>query len=188
MQRTLFLILISAAIGAQAQDVPQRKSGLWEVKRSPTDAHPLQMCVEEKNDNAFRFLAEGKHKENCKVEKLAHEGDKWVVDAVCTLASHKTTAKTHAVVTGKFDSQYKIESTSTFEQPVQQKTGTSAVIEQRWTGPCKPDQRPGDVILADGRKVYLIAEDKAEGKGQRAKQSAQEKKKSKNKTTPAATQ
>ena len=70
MQRTtLFLIVISAAIAAQAQDVPHRKSGLWEIKRSPTDAHPLQMCVEEKNDNALRFLAEGKHKESCKVEK-----------------------------------------------------------------------------------------------------------------------
>src|SRR5262249_32134699 len=188
MQRkTLFLILISAAIAAQAQDVPHRKSGLWEIKRSPTDAHPLQMCVEEKGDNALRFLAEGKHKESCKVEKLAHEGDKWVVDAVCMLASHKTTTKTHAVVTGKFDSQYKIESTSTFDKPIQEKTGTSAVIEQRWTGPCKPDQRPGDVILADGRKVNLAAEDKAVAKEQRVRQRAQERKKHKTTSAPAET-
>jgi hypothetical protein len=175
-----------SATPAQAEELPKRKSGLWEVKRSPTDAHPLQMCVEEKSDNAFRFLAEGKHKEACKVDKFAREGDKWIVGATCTLANHKITAKTHAVVTGKFDSAYKIESTSTFEQPVKEKTGTSAVIEQRWTGPCKPDQRPGDVILADGRKVNLVAEAKVEGRKQRVEERAGGKKKKT--TTPAATQ
>jgi Protein of unknown function (DUF3617) len=193
MRRTIvLLVLILGASLAQAEDLPKRKSGLWEVKRSPTDPHPLQMCVEEKTDNAFRWLVEAKHKESCKVDKLAREGDKWVVDAVCTLANHKTTAKTHAVVTGKFDSAYKIESTSAFDPPLHGKTEGKAVIEQRWTGPCKPDQRPGDVILADGRKVNLIAEAKAEArndakteaKGQRKKRSAPEKKK----TTPPATQ
>lgn len=184
----VLLVLMLAATLAQAEELPKRKSGLWEIKRSQGDANALQLCVEEKSDNAFRFLAEGKHKESCKVDKFAREGDKWVVDATCSLANHKTMAKTHAVVTGKFDSAYKIESKSTYEQPVHGKTETSAVIEQRWTGPCKPDQKPGDAILADGRKVNLIAEAKADARAQSRQQSMDERKKKKNKTTPAATQ
>jgi hypothetical protein len=187
-QTVVLLVLVLAATLAQAEELPKRKSGLWEIKRSQGDASPLQLCVDEKSDNAFRFLAEGKHKESCKVDKSGREGDKWIVDATCTLANHKTTAKTHAVVTGKFDSAYKIESKSTFEQPVHGKTETSALIEQRWTGPCRPDQRPGDVILADGRKVNLAAEDRAAAREQRIEQSAQERKNKKNKTTPPATQ
>ena len=187
-QTVVLLVLMLAATLAQAEELPKRKSGLWEVKRTQGDANPLQMCVEEKSDNAFRFLAEGKHKESCKVDKFAREGDKWIVDATCTLANHKTTAKTHAVVTGKFDTAYKIESKSTFDQPVHGKTETSALIEQRWTGPCKPDQRPGDVILADGRKVNLVDEERAEARVQSRQQSAEERKKKKSKTTPPATQ
>jgi len=149
--------------------VPKRKSGLWEVKRSESDPHPLQWCIDEKTDNPLNQLVEGRHKEHCTIDKLDHQGDRWVVDAVCGLG-RAFTAKTHAVVTGKFDSHYKIESTSTFERPVHGKTGTKAVIEARWTGPCKSDQRPGDVILADGRKVNVIDEARA---GKKARASGQ---------------
>jgi hypothetical protein len=27
------------------------------------------------------------------------------------------------------------------------------VLDAKWTGPCKPGQRPGDVILQDGQKI-----------------------------------
>jgi hypothetical protein len=165
-QAVVLLVLILGATLAQAEDLPKRKSGSWEVKSIAGEGNPhtLQMCVDERTDDAFKQLAEGRFRENCAVDKVRRDGDKLVVDAACTLAAHRLTAKTHAVVTGKFDSEYRIESTSSFDAPVHGKTETKAVIEGRWIGPCQPGQRPGDAIFENGTKVNLIAEARAEAK------------------------
>jgi len=172
----LFLTLILAASFVQAQDVPKRKSGLWEIKRmsTRTDDQPTtsQMCVDEATDNPLRRLAEGMRSESCKTEKVRREGDRLLVDAVCNLGRAQITATTHAVITGKFDSAYKIESKSTYDPPMRGKTEGSAVLEARWLGACKPDQRPGDYILANGMK--LRASDPEEEKAA-AKAAAEEK-------------
>jgi hypothetical protein len=153
----LFLTLILAASFAQAQDVPKRKSGLWEVKRTTarTEGKPriVQMCIDEASDNAIRQLAEGMRNETCKTDKLRRDGDQLIVDAVCKLGQTYTTATTHAVITGKFDSAYNIESKSTYDPPMRGKAEGSAVLEARWLGACKPDQRPGDYILSNGLKL-----------------------------------
>jgi Protein of unknown function (DUF3617) len=168
MHRTsLFLILISVAIAAQAQDVPQRKSGLWEITRTTvrTQGKPriTQWCIDQKSDNAVHQLAEGMRNEVCAIDKMSRDGDKLVVDGVCQLGMTGATAKTHAVITGKFDSAYKVESRSTFEPPVFGKSEGTGVISARWTGPCKADQKPGDVILENGRKVH-VSDGSGEGK------------------------
>ena len=157
-QITLLLALILGAGLAQAQDVPKRKSGLWEIKVQTfrkEGVRTTQMCVDQKTDNAVRQLVEARRHESCKKVTLRREGDKQLVDAECTLGGSQTTAKTHGVITGSFDSAYKIESTSTFNEPIHGKSEGSAVIEARWTGPCQSDQKPGDVILANGTKFNL---------------------------------
>ena len=154
----LFFTLILAASFAQAQDVPKRKSGLWEIKVQSfrkEGVRTTQMCVDQKTDNAVRQLVEARGHESCKKVTLRREGDKQLFDAQCKLSGRETTAKTHGVITGSFDSAYKIESTSTFDEPVHDKSEGSAVIEARWTGPCQSDQKPGDVILANGKKFNI---------------------------------
>ena len=161
----LFLALSLAAGAVEAQDKFQRKSGLWEVKRTSTrtseQTRVYQMCIDQASDNALRQLAEGMRNERCDTSKVARNGDKLVVDAVCRLGRTGSKATTHAVVTGKFDTAYKIESTSTFDPPIQGKAQGNTVMEAKWTGPCKADQRPGDVILPNGVKMNVAADDKA---------------------------
>jgi hypothetical protein len=153
----LFLTLILAASFAQGQDVPKRKSGLWEITRTSTrtadKARLIQMCVDEATDNALRQLAEGMPRETCKTDKISRDGDKLVVESTCKL--RQSTSRTHAVITGKFDSAYKIESKSTYDPPLAGKAEGHAVLEAKWTGPCKADQRPGDMILPSGLKVHV---------------------------------
>lgn len=160
----LFTLILAASL-AQAQDVPKRKSGLWEVKRTTvrTQEKPriVQMCIDEASDNAIRQLAEGMRNETCKPDKVRREGDRLIVDAVCNLGQTRVKASTHAVITGKFDSAYKIESKSTFDPPMRGKTEGSAVLEARWLGACKPDQRPGDYILSNGLKLRASDPEKA---------------------------
>jgi hypothetical protein len=161
----LFLTLILAASVAQAQDVPKRKSGLWEVERTTvrTEGKPsiVQMCIDEASDNAIRQLAEGTRNETCKTDKVRREGDQLIVDAVCNLGKKKATATTHAVITGKFDSAYKIESKSTYDPPMHGKAEGSSVLEARWLGACKPDQRPGDYIHSNGLKLRASEPEKS---------------------------
>jgi hypothetical protein len=166
----LFFTLILAAGLAQAQDVPKRKSGLWEVSRTTvrTEGKPnmVQMCIDEASDNAIRQLAEGTRSENCKTDKLRREGDQLIVDAVCNFGRTKTT--THAVITGKFDSAYKIESKSTYDPPMRGNAEGNSVLEARWLGACKPDQRPGDYIHANGLTLRASEPESPEAKAAKA--------------------
>jgi hypothetical protein len=169
----LFFTLVLAASFAQAQDVPKRKSGLWEIKLMPTgtDDQPRtsQMCVDEATDKPLRRLAEGKRNESCQIEKMSRDGDELVIDATCKRGHHAF--KTHAVITGKFDSAYKIESKWTHDPPLVGKAEGHAVFEAKWTGPCKADQLPGDIILPSGLTVHVndeaqAAKDKAAAKAE----------------------
>ena len=66
---------------------------------------------------------------SCKTEQVSRViGDKAIVrrDVRRWQIRHQATATTHAVVTGKFDSAYKIESKSTFEPPIHGKNGRQA--------------------------------------------------------------
>ena len=33
---------------------------------------------------------------------------------------------------------------------------TNMSIETKWLGACKSDQKPGDMIMADGRKINIV--------------------------------
>ena len=154
----VLLTLILTAAFAQAQDAPKRKSGLWELKRTSTmtrgQTRVYKMCIDQASDNAFHQLAEGAQSERCKAAAPRRDGDKLIVEAVCEIGnSAPSTATTRAVITGNFDSAYKIESKSTFAPPLRGKAESTSVMEAKWTGPCKADMRPGDVILPNGNKV-----------------------------------
>src|SRR5215470_19949050 len=108
-QAALFLILIFAAALAQAQapaasESPKRKSGLWEIKnlRNEGKAWAVKICIDQATDDALLHLNGPARKESCKAGKVQRNGDQITVDAVCT--QRKSTATTHAVFTGKFDS------------------------------------------------------------------------------------
>jgi len=161
MQRTSFILLVSAlALGsAQAQEKFQRKSGLWELRRTSTvtagQVRTYQMCVDQASDNALSPLADGSPGEVCDVSKLQRNGDKLSIDAACKMPQSGALGTTHAVVSGKFDSAYKVESKTKFEPPIRGHPESDAVLEAKWTGPCKPNQRPGDVIGPRGEKSNL---------------------------------
>jgi len=160
----LFLALSLAAGAAASEDKFQRKSGLWEVKRTSTLAEGkirvMQLCIDKASDDALRQLPAGPG-DRCKLDKVRREGGKLLVDAVCDISHTRTTAKTQAVVTGSPESEYKIESRSTFDPPLRGKAEGTTVLEGKWTGACKPDQRPGDVILPNGTKINVATDDKA---------------------------
>ena len=151
-----------AAASVAAQDFPKRKSGLWEIRTSPTTGAEakarsagadLQMCIDEKTDNAMQQQTAGMTRQSCSRQDMKKSGGQTIVDSVCTFGD--TTATTHSVFTGSFDSSYRVETRSTYEPPLSGMKEGGAVIEAKWLGPCKPDQRPGDMILGNGMKINM---------------------------------
>lgn len=156
-QAALFLVLVLAVALAHADNVPKRKPGLWEVKwtdsRTADKLHVLQMCVDPATDGALQHLSGGVRKDTCEISKVRRESEQTIVEEVCRRG--KTTVTTQAVITGKLDSAYKVESKSTYDPPRGGNAGGTTSQEAHWLGPCKSDQRPGDVLLASGYRFNI---------------------------------
>lgn len=150
---SLALILLPAAFPmlAHADDAPRRKSGLWEItmqiesKQSPLPGQgPIQMCIDQAIDNLARD--QSPQKSDCQVTEVKRSGNQMNVRSVCK--SGATTATTNAVISGDFDKQYRTEMVTTYSPP-RNGVGTMKMTQDaRWLGPCKPGQKPGDVIMA----------------------------------------
>ncbi len=157
--RSAFVLLLAACVAgpALADDLPKRKSGLWEIKTGTAAtqgaAATMQMCIDEKADNVAQQQAAGAAKENCSKNEIKRSGNRMTIDSVCKFG--ESTATSHSVFTGSFDSAYRVETKSTYDPPMSGMKEGSAVIDAKWLGPCKPDQRPGDMILGNGMKVNM---------------------------------
>jgi len=142
---------------AQAFDFPKRKSGLWEIETFPSTragaSQKAQMCIDQKSDDALNQMGTGMTRQICSQSNIRREGNAIVSDSVCKFGT--TTATTHSVVTGKFESAYQVETQSTYDPPMNGMKEGSAVIKARWIGPCKSDLKPGDMILPNGTKINV---------------------------------
>jgi hypothetical protein len=135
------------ALGASS-DLPKRRSGLWEIKMSNPgvkDTQEMQQCIDEKTDDLMKNNMAGTEKPSCSKSEVRREGDKLIAESTCKLDG--STATTRAVLTGKFDSAYKADIKSTYEPPLQGVRESTAVIEAKWVGACKPGQKPGDISI-----------------------------------------
>lgn len=130
-------------------ELPKRKSGLWELKMSsaqmPVGLPMVETCVEEKADNLLE--QEDRSNQACAELVVRRDGDRFFIDTTCK--TDKTMVTSHAVVSGRFDSAYRVEIKESYNPPLLGMKESARVIEARWLGPCKPGQKPGDVALPD---------------------------------------
>ena len=78
-----------------------------------------------------------------------------VINATCQIGPMKSTSQ--SVVTGDFNSNYAVKVTSKLEgvPAAAQGAGGTTTIQARWIGACKPDQRPGDIVMANGQTMNI---------------------------------
>ncbi|BEP51103.1 DUF3617 domain-containing protein [Variovorax paradoxus] len=155
----LFTLACSTALPALAIDYPARKPGLWEIQTGDGTgakgaSQTVQQCIDAATDKALRDMGQGMGKDSCSKQELRNEGGKLVVDSVCKVGP--TTATTHAVMSGDFSSAYRMESKSSYSPPLMGRAEGSAVMEARWIGPCKADQKPGDMVMSNGMKMNVL--------------------------------
>jgi len=159
---SLIAVCVVAAAPAWALDLPPRKVGLWDLKMNfegrniPPQA--MQQCIDAETDKLMNSIGGNMRQEMCSKQDVQRVGNTIVVDSVCQIGPMTLTS--HGVITGDFNSAYTVKVTS-------KRTGgpatpgtpadgvTNMTLEAKWLSACKPDQRPGDVIMADGRKINI---------------------------------
>lgn len=154
---TTMLALANLVCNAYAEDMPKRKSGLWEI-RTQIEGMPsssvIQNCVDQNTDNIMRQRTS--EKANCSVMDIKHQGNTVNIHSVCQVdGKTPTTATTDAVITGSFDSGYKSNMTISYNPPAHGMSKTQMTQETKWLGACKPDQKPGDVIMSGKEKFNM---------------------------------
>ncbi|MHB1292644.1 MAG: DUF3617 domain-containing protein [Sulfuricella sp.] len=151
----LALAAASLAGGALAADTPKRKTGLWEIK-SQMEGMPsmgaMQQCIDQNTDDLMQQRAT-KEKPDCSVMDVKPQGSKVTMHSVCKFEG--TTATTDAVFVGAFDSAYKGDMKTRYNPPMHGVSESKMTMEAKWLGPCKPGQKPGDVIMPNMKNMNI---------------------------------
>lgn len=153
-----FLALAGTAFAADVE-YPPRKPGLWELSMAQADdpqakPHVMQQCIDAKTDAAMREAGQGVSGEACSKRDTRKEGAKIVVDSVCKMGA--TTMTSHSEISGDFGSSYRMESHTTYEPPMAGRAKGSAVMQAKWLGPCKAGQKPGDMVMPNGKTMNFM--------------------------------
>jgi Protein of unknown function (DUF3617) len=155
---SLFLLGIASATlagGALAADTPKRKTGLWEINMK-MDGAPgmgaIQQCIDQNTDNLMQ-QHEKKAKSDCSVMDIKPQGNKVTVHSVCKFGD--STATTDAVFIGSFDTAYQGDINSSYNPPIHGRSETKVSIAAKWLSPCKPGQKPGDVIMPNMKGINI---------------------------------
>ena len=146
------------ACHAWADDLPIRKAGLWEMKvmraGSTTPDMTMQQCTDETTDKEMSTAFAPMSKEMCSKTDTHKTATGFVSDSVCGIAGVSMTS--HSEVTGDFNSAYTVKTTSHGEGvPAAAKGDHETMIAAKWLGACKPDQKPGDIVMPGGLKMNI---------------------------------
>jgi uncharacterized protein DUF3617 len=144
--------------GAGAVELPVRKAGLWEMKvqrsGSPSPEMTMQQCTDETTDKDMSTAFSPMAKDICSKQDIQKTSAGYVTDSVCGIAG--MTIKSHAEITGDFNSAYTVKSTSHSEGGVAGGgRDNTTTIEAKWLGACKGDQKPGDIMMPGGMKTNI---------------------------------
>ncbi|MDP1882619.1 MAG: DUF3617 family protein [Bradyrhizobium sp.] len=165
MTRQLVLFVLGASLmtaapaaDAVAVELPVRKAGLWEMKMlrtgAPTPEMTMQHCTDETTDKAMSSAFSPASKDICSKQDIQKTATGYVTDSVCTVAG--VTMTTHSEIIGDFNSAYTVKATSHSQGgSAAVPRDSSTVIEAKWLGACKADQKPGDIMMPGGLKMNI---------------------------------
>ena len=143
---------------ARADELPTRKPGLWEIRlvdaASKAAGMTMQQCTDAATDKDLTSNLSPMAKQTCSKNDVRKTAAGYMADAVCTVNGMSMTS--HSDVTGDFNSAYTVQVTSkTGDAPSGAPRETTMTVEAKWLGPCKPGQKPGDIVMPGGFKMNV---------------------------------
>jgi hypothetical protein len=150
------LLALLPALDAGAAEVPVRKAGLWEMKvirtGSPLPEMTMQHCTDATADKEMSTGLGPAARDVCSRNEIQKTATGYIADSVCNIAG--ASIASHSEITGDFNSAYTVKSTAHTERgPAMLPRDTTTTIEAKWLGACKPDQKPGDIVMPGGFKL-----------------------------------
>jgi hypothetical protein len=173
MTRQFLLVCLGAAVlallpapGARADEIPLRKAGLWEMKIAKTGSvlpeMTMQHCTDETTDKEMSTVFSPVAKEACSKRDIAKTATGYVSDSVCSVGG--VTMTSHSEIVGDFNSGYTVKSTAHSDKGLGGLPhDATTTIEAKWLGACKPDQKPGDIVMPGGFKMNIKDAEKLKG-------------------------
>jgi hypothetical protein len=172
MKQQLVLFCVGAALlvllpapAARADDMPLRKPGLWEMKIAKAGSvlpeMTMQHCTDETTDKEMSTAFSPVAKEACSKRDIEKTATGYVSDSVCSVGG--VTVTSHSDVIGDFNSAYTVKSTAHSEKGAGGVHDITTTIEAKWLGACKPDQKPGDIVMPGGFKLNIKDAEKLKG-------------------------
>ena len=160
------LVAALPALEARAVEMPIRKAGLWEMKvlrtGSPLPEMTMQHCTDETTDKDMATSFSPMSKEVCSKQDLQKTATGYVTNSVCSVAGMSMTS--HSEISGDFNSAYSVKTISHSEHgPSGMPRDATTTIEAKWLGACKPDQKPGDIVMPGGFKLNVKDAEKLKG-------------------------
>ncbi len=153
----LTLVCSTGPLLAEPVQLPIRKAGLWEVtmqitgvSKTATPAVVTQQCTDESVDRQMNKMSSDAM--TCSKQDMTKTSSGYVFDSVCTVGD--ATVNSHAEASGDFNSAYSVKTTA-------KSTGGGlppemvTVIQAKWLSACKPDQKPGDMVMPGGMKMNI---------------------------------
>jgi hypothetical protein len=153
---TALILALSCAAPAFAAEELSRKAGLWEVKtridnNADAPARVVQQCIDASTDAKLQSVAGPLNAAACESRDVQHAAGATTIDFKCNVAGKPATA--HTVVSGSLDSAYTMTVTAQSEAIPNGKMVMT--MDGKWLGACTADQKPGDVIMANGVKINV---------------------------------
>lgn len=146
-----FVIMLCTIIPflAFAEDIPIRKSGLWEIEIINNDEPAMKMkqCVDAASEEKTLEMTKKMTEDRCTKNATRKEGDTYITETDCTMGDKRSLTTT--VTTGDFNSQYESLITLHSVADTNEKSDSKISMTAKWTGECEPGQKPGQVIMLD---------------------------------------
>ena len=159
------LLTLVAAAGANAEDLPVRKAGLWEMKLvrvgSALPEMTMQHCTDETTDKDMNNMVSPISKQICSKQDVQKTATGYVSDSICSLGGGSLTS--HSEIVGDFSSAYSVTTVSHADKGPANLRDSTTKIEAKWLGDCKPGQKPGDIVMPGGFKLNVKDAEKLKG-------------------------
>jgi hypothetical protein len=121
---------------------------------APLPEMTMQHCTDATTDRDMTSSVSPMARQVCSKQDLQKTATGYVSDSVCSLAGVQITS--HSEITGDFNSAYTVKTTSHGEAGGAGKPhDVTSTIEAKWLGPCKADQKPGDIVMPGGFRLNV---------------------------------
>lgn len=143
--------------GSAAGVIPTRAPGLWSQTMTLGDyAQTSKLCLDAAAEKQVSLWGQGVS--GCKPGPVQRTADGWSFSSSCDMGEGGVTT-THGTVKGDFAKAYRVEaqSTTTGAATAQMNGDHAMIIDAVNEGPCPAGFAPGDLEVAGGVKVNILA-------------------------------